>query len=167
MEQVLRYEPNDWSSFRDQSWGGWKTGTRPMQKGMMYLFQELGVNPGYVPASFLVFACAKRGEMAQGEFQQLANDCWPFHLKVIEQLGVRVIACLGKETAQWVRVRLEAHQLLEEFTERNRRRWKSRTYTNSSGLAVLELSYPGVANWTAPETDPTALVRRALERGQP
>jgi len=137
-----------------------------MQKGMMYLFEELGISPGYVPASFLVFPCAKRGEMPQEEFQQLANECWPFHLGVIDQLGVQVIACLGKDTAQWVRDRLAAHQLLEEFTESNRRRWKSRTFTNSGGLAVLELSYPGVAKWTMPETDPTALVRLALEQSR-
>jgi len=162
IERVLGYEPHDWSAFRDQSWDGREPGTWPMQKGMLYLFDELGLNPGYVPASFLVFPCAKRGEMTQGEFQQLADECWPFHLRVIEQLSVRVLACLDKETAQWVRDRLAAHHLVEEFTERNNRRWKSQTFTNAEGLAVLQLSYPGVAKWTAPETDPTALVHRAL-----
>ena len=163
IERVLRNEPNDWSAFRDQSWDGRKPGSGPMQKGLLHLFGRLGVNPGYIPASFLVFPCAKRGEMPQWEFQQLARDCWPFHSAVIEQLGVRVIACLGLDTARWVRDRLYAHQLVEEFTERNRRRWKSRAFLNSNGVAVLELTYPGVAKWAVPETDPTSLVAHALE----
>ena len=166
IERVVRHKPDGWSAFRDQSWDKREPGSAPMQKGLLHLFERLGVNPGYVPASFLVFPCAKRGEMPQAEFQQLARDCWPFHCAVIRKLSVRVIACLGLDTARWVRDRLHAHQLVEELAERNRRMWKSRTFTNSSGMAVLELTYPGVAKWTAPESDPTDLVLNALQRSR-
>ena len=135
-----------------------------MQQGMLHLFKELGLDPGTVPAAHLVFLCAKRGEMSQEEFQHLARDCWPFHQAVIEQLKVRVIACLGKETARWVRDRLGVNRLVDEFTERNDRQWKNRAYTNDDGLTVLELTYPGIVKWTVPANDPTELVRRALQR---
>ena len=163
IERILHYEPDNWCAYRDATWGGRPPGTAPMQQGMLHLFNELGVDPGTVPAAHLVFACAKRGEMSQDEFQQLARDCWPFHQAVIEQLGVRVIACLGKDVSNWVRDRLSVSRLVEEFTENNDRKWKNRTFANGS-LSVIELTYPGIAKWAAPATDPTGLVQRALER---
>ena len=161
-DQVLHNKPDNWCAYRDGTWRR-PPGTTPMQQGMLHLFKELSLNPGTVPAAHLVFLCAKRGEMSQQEFQYLARDCWPFHQAVIERLKVRVIACLGTETARWVRDRLGVNRLVDEFTERNGRQWKNRVYSNADGMTVVELTYPGIVKWTVPATYPTELVRRALD----
>ena len=165
--RVLHNEPGNWSAYRDQSWAGHNAGSTRMQRGLLHLFERLGLDAGLVPAAHLVFECARRGEMEPEEFQRLARDCWPFHQAVIAQLKVRVIVCLGREVAKWVHDRLAVNALVEEFVENNRRGWKSRTYIDGISLTAIDLTYPGVADWTNPKADPTGLVVQALERAQP
>ena len=99
-----------------------------------------------------------------GDLEPLAERCWPFHQAVIETLGVRVIACLGKAAGNLVRRRLDAHNLVDEFVEDNKRGWKSRVHANSQGMAVVTLAHPSQVDWTAPASDPTGLVERSLRR---
>lgn len=51
--------------------------------------------------------------------------------------------------------------------EANDRRWTSRTHRSRSGLLVLSLTHPGVANSKTAKTDPSALVLRALKQQCP
>ena len=97
-----------------------------------------------------------------GDLESVARQCWPFHQAVIEMLGVRVIVCLGGNAGHHVRQRLDAHELVDEFVEDNRRLWKSRVHTNTQGLTVVTLTHPSQADWTVPATDPTRLVERSL-----
>ncbi len=161
-DRVLETEQHNWSAYRDESWGGALPGTHRMQRRMLYLFGRLELDPGNVPASNLIFLRSRREDQLDGDVQELASQCWPFHQNVIEQLGVRVIVCLHKRTTSWVCNQADAHTQVDEFTERNGRRWHSRTFISPEGLIVVGLTYPGRADWTTPATDPTHLVVRAL-----
>lgn len=136
-----------------------------MQRRVLHLLKTVGLDPGEVPASEVVFLRSTDWTKL-GDFESLARDCWPFHQGVIERLGVRVIVCLGRKAGHWVRNRLSAHEKVDEFVEDNRRLWKSRVHTNGDGLAVATLTHPSQAAWTVPATDPTGLVVRALDQSR-
>ena len=161
---VLHSEPENWSAYRDESWGGRPPGTVRMQPRMLHLFRRLGVDPGEVPASNVVFVRSGRKANLKGDFSQLAMECWPFHQAVVQQLGVRVILCLGQDPGDWVRDRFLTQTQVDEFIEDNNRGWRSRSYENASGLTVVVATHPSRVDWTAPATDPTQLVERALRR---
>ncbi len=161
-ERVLETEQHNWSAYRDESWGGALPGTHRMQRRMLYLFRRLDLDAGNVPASNVAFLRSSREDKLEGDVQELASQCWPFHESVIEKLGVRVIVCLHGTATNWVCNQVGAHRQVDEFIERNGRRWGSRTFISPEGLTVVGLTYPGIADWTTRATDPTHLVVRAL-----
>ena len=129
---------------------------------MLHLVRRIGRDPGLVPASNIIFKRSSREATLEGDTQELAALCWPFHHAVIGTLQVRVIVCLNGTAASWVRRQVRAHAQVDEFTESNERRWGSRTYRAASGLTVVVMTSPSIADWTNPATDPTNLVKRAL-----
>lgn len=155
--------PRNWSAYRDERWGR-PEGEAPMQKRVRHMFARLGRDPATVPSSNVVFVRSRRANhLGKGEFERVAADCWPFHQAVVETLGVRVVACLGTMAGSWLRKQLAAERETDRLVEKNNRRWTSRTYRSGSGLAVVVLTHPGVADWRKPRTDPTELIERALE----
>ena len=167
IDQVLHDKPGNWSAYRDDSWYGRAPGKSQMQRRMLHLFNELGLDPGKVPCSEVVFLRSKDLSRLSGNFNQLADECWPLHQAVIEHLSVRVVACLGKPAGNWVRNKLGAHTLLDEFKDTKpgyTRGWKSETHVNSDGMVVVRLAHPSRAIWTDPLSDPTILVKHALMR---
>ena len=160
---LLKSGSENWSAYRDESWTGHTPGTATLQRRMLHMFRKLDLNPGEVPASNLVFIRSKRKAKLEGDFPQLATECWPFHQAVVDRLKVCVILCLGQDPGDWVREHLGARSQVDEFTENNSRKWKSRAYrNNATGLTVVVATHPSMADWTVPATDPTELVQRAL-----
>lgn len=160
--QVLNDKPANWSEYRDESWEGHYPGTYRMQPRILHLCKRLKLDPGEIPASNLVFARSKRKATLDGEFPEMARACWPLHQAVVDELGVNVILCLGRESGDWVCDQVGARNEINRFVEQNSRRWTSVTYINEIGLAVVVATHPSIAKWQAPNTDPTGLVRRAL-----
>jgi len=159
---VLHSHPDDWSAYRDESWEGAAPGTYGMAPRMLHLFAGLGLAPGQVPASNLVFARSCREGHMKNEMKGLADLCWPFHATVIEQLRPPLILCLGQTAGRYVRRRLGANALVGELVETNNRRWRSQTFVDGSGLKVVVATHPSIVDWTAASSDPTPLVRDAL-----
>lgn len=155
--------PGNWSAYRDESWDGWPPGHKDMQPRILHLLRRLHLDPGEVPASNLIFVRSRRAKDLGGEMKQLAEQCWPFHQAVIDQLGPRVILCLGKETAEFVQRKTGATKHVETFVENNERGWKNSCFTNDDGLKVIRVTHPSRVAWTTPATDPSDLVKRALE----
>ncbi len=160
--KVLRGVPDNWSAYRDESWAGSAPGTRGMQPRVLHLLRRININPGNVPASNIVFLRSGREDRLEDDLSQLVEDCWPFHKKVIEDLNVRVILCFGQTSGKWVCNYLNAHKKVEEFVERNNRRWRSRSFKNANGITVVVATHPSIADWTASATDPTELVMNAI-----
>ena len=162
--RALEGEDSNWSSFRDDSWqnGTRKPGTVPMQRSVLHLLKQPGLDPGAVPASNMVFVRSRReGDIPGDQMRTLAKACWPFHEAMIEQLGVRVIVCFGGKTSEFVCDKLAAHVETDRFVEANRRRWTSRTYLSPHGISVVDARHPSVASrWS-----PTGPCPRFLDTG--
>lgn len=164
-DEVLRNLPRNWSAYRDEAWseGRAAPGTRPMQRRVLYLLKRLGLDAGEVPASNLIFARSSRKATLEGDFRPLVSECWTFHATVMQELAIRVVVCLGKDVGDWVCRQSNADRLVDNFIERNDRRWTSNLYESLNGLTVAVLTHPSVADWTNPLTDPTDLVLKALD----
>jgi len=162
--KVLNDMPADWSAYRDESWAGAVPGTFKMQPRVLHLFKQLGLAAGDVPASNLVFMRSSRENTLEGDIDQLANLCWPFHGFVINQLKPRVVLCLGRTPGNFVRGKLNSGSQIDKFVEQNNRGWTSRTYAAGPGQpTVVVVTNPSIANWINPVTDPSPLVQRALD----
>lgn len=160
--EVLNTHAADWSAYRDESWEGAAPGTYGMAPRVLHLFAELGFSPGSVPCSNLVFVRSSREGDLKEEMSSLADLCWSFHAYAIEALQPKVVLCFGKTAGNYMRQKLGANTLSYEFIEENNRRWRSQSFTNLNGITVVVATHPSIADWTARNTDPTQLVKRAL-----
>ncbi len=160
---VLQSYPVDWSAYRDESWGGAIPGTYGMAPRVLHLFSSLGLSPGEVPSSNLVFARSRREGDMGSEMTSLADLCWTFHACAIQRLRPRAILCFGKTAGLYVRRKVGANTLHAEFVENNNRRWRSQTFAGNAGPKVVVVTHPSIADWKAASTDPTELVRQAMQ----
>lgn len=165
MEKVIRDEPDDWSAYRDESWQNRPKGTSGMQPRVLHMMRSVGLGPGEVPASNLVFQRSSRENSLQGRFDEMADACWRFHDEVIARLRPRVILCFGATAGAYLRRRLRAETQVGEFVEQNNRRWCSRSFRGTGGVVVVVATHPSIADWTVRQTDPTGLVVEALHTG--
>ena len=163
-QEVLHSLPSNWSAYRDEEWseGRAAPGTHRLQRRVLHLFSKLGLDAGEVPASNLIFPRSSRKATLEGDFRQLVLECWAFHEAVIRELDVSVVVCLGKDVGDWMCRQSNANRFVDNFIEKNDRKWTSDLYANSSGLMVAVLAHPSIAAWTNPVTDPTDLVLKAL-----
>ncbi len=158
-KKVLTYHPENWSAYRDEPWEGRLPGTYGMAPRVLHLFRRLGLNPGEVPSSNLIFVRSCREEkIDRQEMLSLSELCWPFHAFVIESLQPRLILCLGGTVGKYVKRKVGANKLIGEFVEANNRKWRSRAFENASGIRLVVATHPSIADWTTPETDPSQLV---------
>ena len=162
-DKVIRTEPDNWSASRDESWKGAPPGTWGMQPRVLHMMNSLGLDPGQIPASNLIFVRSQREDAIKSEFEHLAEKCWPFHQEVIETLRPKAILCFGKTAGGYVRARLGGNRLIREFVENNNRRWKSQCFDSDRGIVIVVATHPSIADWTAPTSDPCSLIAKAIE----
>ena len=162
--KVLYNEPDNWSAYRDELWDGSEAGSWRMQARFLRLLQNLGLNPGKVPASNLVFLRSLNENQLDANFEALAEQCWPFHQSVISRLGVQVVLCFGNTTGDWVRDRLDARDQVSPFDGANQFGVTGRVYESPTGLKVVVATHPNRADWRVPASDPAELVRWAMDR---
>ena len=163
-DKLLSSKKYDWSAYADEKWRPHAPGSAPLQKRVKHLCCETGLDLRAVPASNLIFKRSTGFSKLRGGAKALAEKCWPFHYRVIDTLSVRIVVCLGKPTGVYVREKLNAESQIDEFVEVNRRCWRSRTHGSRDGIQVVTLTHPSWADWTKPNTDPSALVIRAIRR---
>ncbi len=144
-DKVLN-ESDDWSAYRDESWLGSPPGTRGMQPRVLHLFNKIGCSAGSVPASNIVFVRSSREVNLDGNMQEMAETCWPFHELVISNLSPKVILCFGQTAGNFICNNLAASKQIDVFTEQNNRRWCSRTFQNAGGIKVVVATHPSIAN---------------------
>lgn len=153
-----------WSEYVDESWLGAPPGARGLQPRIVHMLNGLGLDPRATPASNLIFTRTRTEALIGEDKDELARTCWPVHQAVIKALGVRVILCFGATVGRIVRDRVGATSLIETYIEQNDRGWKSLAHSAPDGLIIITAPHPGRANWCNPASDPTPLVRRALQR---
>lgn len=166
-ETLLRTEPGDFSEYVHREWvvrgHRYDAGQAPMQLRVRYLLGRLGLDPGAVPASNIIYARSSRAaDLSRTDARSWPEACWPFHQRMIQRLGVEVVVCFGGKAASFVRRNLKANHKVDEFTET----YADRSYTSATysgpGPTVVHLTHPGTVDWRAPEADPTGLAVRAL-----
>jgi hypothetical protein len=162
--KVLTTAPDDWSAYRDEGWRNSPPGTRGMQPRVLHLMRRIGLGPGDIPASNVVFLRSEREASLQGNFETWAEVCWPFHEAVIRHLQPRVVLCFGGTAGRYVTSKLRATSQVGEFVENNRRKWRSCSLQNREGIVVVTATHPSIADWTSPDTDPSHLVIAALTK---
>jgi hypothetical protein len=159
---VEQEAPFNWSAYRDESWKHKAPGRHGMQPRILHTLKRLGLNPGAVPASNLVFVRSSRESTLDGNFRLLADQCWSFHQHIIQSQRPKAILCLGGTAGDYVLHRLGQHRLTSTFTEANARRWQSHCYAIHGGPCVIVATHPSIADWTKEATDPTTLIEAAL-----
>ena len=125
--KVVRINADNWSAYRDESWAGAAPGTYGMAPRVLHLFTQLGLDPGTIPCSNLVFVRSRQEADMGQEIVALAEQCWIFHEFVITQIQPRVILCFGKTAGNYVRNKVGAKILSGEYIEENTRRWRSQS----------------------------------------
>ncbi|MEO7628659.1 MAG: hypothetical protein ABIS91_20535 [Nocardioides sp.] len=155
---------NNYSAYRDQSWNGRPPGTATMQPRVLHLLDRLGLDPGNVPSSNLVFArSAREATMPPDLMDAYADACWPFHASVIEMLQVRVVLCFGQRAGWKARRQLNAHAEVGRFVETYpNRSWTSRVHLSPNDVRIVTATHPSTADWTEPAADVSGLVAAAL-----
>ena len=161
--EVLACEDHGWSAYQDESWGpNLKRGSATFQKRVQYLCNKISMDVREVPASNVIFERSPDFASLGGRAKCVAKKCWPFHRKVIDTLGVRIVVCLGANAGHYVRQKLNADCETGEFVEKNKRRWRSRIHKSPDGIQVVTLAHPSRSDWTKRASDPTHLVVQAL-----
>ncbi|MGE5457480.1 MAG: hypothetical protein ACM3RX_03925 [Methanococcaceae archaeon] len=159
---VLQNPNPNWSEYKNVRWDGHPPGTYGLQPRVLHMLRILELSPYEVPASNICFVRSNREKAISKDFRTYANLCWPFHQKVIESLHIKVILCFGRRSGDYVRYKLKANKLIEEFFEVNERKWASQVFENDDGIIVISATHPSIADWTRPETDPSGLVKKYL-----
>ncbi len=160
--QVLTEFPNNWSAYRDEVWNGKPPGIYGMAPRILHLLRQLGLDPGCVPASNLIFVRSSREKHIKKRQANLIELCWPFHDQVLTALCPTAILCLGGTAGRYIRKKIGANRFITQFIEQNNRRWKSQLFSAPSGIQVVVATHPSIADWCNPATDPSSLVKQAL-----
>lgn len=166
---VLKRKEAEWSAYMDAKWGRPPAGSHRIQRRIVHLCAGLGLDPRAVPASYLIFRRWPTDvKPSAAEKRQWAAECWPFHQAVIERLGVKMVVCLGSDARDWVLKKEEQltgvePQQIDSFTAKDKGAWRSYAY-QSGNRYIVTLTHPAMANWINPNSDPTELVRRTLEK---
>ena len=164
IEQV-RGEEEDWCAFLDQDWrpGGRNHGRAkaPLQLEMQELAACLGLDLRGIPASDVIFARSRQAHHIVNR-RKLMDLCWPFHQAVIEGLRIRVVLCLYKEAAEFVREKAGTRaQPIGRVCERSRagREFWREAFAAPCGLKVVQITRPTGIPWTR---NACLLTKRAL-----
>jgi hypothetical protein len=159
-----RRRERGWCEYTKESWEGAKPGEYGIQRPIRALFDRLGLDPADVPASNALFVRSDNEDKLASKVE-LLQCCWPVHEAVIRGLGVTTVLCLGGTAGQWVRSKLGAHRLYDDFVETyEQRHYRSKAHLSQDGIAVLTLTHPSRADWCNVNADPSPLVQRALSR---
>ncbi|MEW4925368.1 hypothetical protein [Algibacter sp. 2305UL17-15] len=160
-EKTLNLNKDEWSEYKDEIWRG-EAGKYGLQPRILHLLDKINLSPYEVPASNVCFVRSTVEKKISDKLSYYNHLCWGFHQKVIERLGIKVILCFGNSSGKFVCKKLKANTLIDEFEERNNRKWKSKVYKNSNGHFVIVATHPSRADWTNPKSDPSDLVKKYL-----
>lgn len=160
----VQSRPDNWCEHRDESWDGRPPGSRKMQPRVLHVLKKLGLDPGTVPSSNVIFERTDDQEDLGSRWRALAQKCWPMHEAVIKDLKIRTIVCFGRVAGKFVREQLAAHRRLGAFVEKNNRRLATEAFENADGIAVIVATHPSRIAWNSPDSDPSEFIRSVMER---
>ena len=167
-KKALGSERSDWSAYLDESWepgnrGKLPRGQAPFQLEMQDLMKCLDLKLREVPASDVFFLRSRQAHMINPEEKKrLREQCWPFHRKVIRRLDIRVILCLYREAAEFVREKTGAYRCVDrafELSKSGKRKYWRECFEAPGGLKVVQITRPTGIPWVGNACE---LTKRAL-----
>jgi uracil-DNA glycosylase family 4 len=160
-EATLKRINPDWSEYKDETWGTNRPpGTHGLQPRILHMLRILNLSPHNVPASNVCFVRSERERNISDKLHEYAELCWPFHEKVITELQIKIILCFGKSAGNYIRSKIQADEFIDEFVEKNERKWKTKVFRNNKGQIVVVATHPSIVDWTNENTDPSELVKK-------
>lgn len=81
------------NDYIDESWRKAPEGTRPLQRRLRWLVNQLGFDLRDVCASNLIFVRSARASLSR--FPEFAKLCWPVHECILRIVRPKVILCFG------------------------------------------------------------------------
>lgn len=158
----VQSDPENWSALLDQSWRGNPPGQAPLQRQLCSVFGRLGLDPREVPFSDVVFARTRQANQLHDR-ERLMELCWPFHQAVIQGLRIRVVLCLYKQAALFVRRKLAArptpvHRVCERSRSGKTTAWRE-CFAAPGGLNIVQITRPTGIPW---QDNACQLAARAL-----
>lgn len=142
------------NAYLDEQWrrrdGGGSSlreaGTAPLQVRVRWLLENLGLKPGEVAASNLVFV---RSRTQEDVIEKFADQCWPVHVRILEIVKPRLVIVYGGGTFRYLR---EQHMREQRMREKSLRRdgpscpaghgnWKCSSFESTDGFRVVGLPH--------------------------
>lgn len=163
LHKVLN-RPENWCEHRDEQWNDRPAGTSGMQPRVLHVLKQLGLDPGTVPSSNIIFERTHGQKDLRSRWRMLALRCWPVHAAVIKALKPRTIVCFGRLAGGFVRDQLAAHRPIGSFVETNRRGLATDAFEGVDGISVIVATHPSHHAWTSPDTDPSEFIRAVMVR---
>lgn len=155
-----------WSAFRDESWKDCSPGCERFQCRVTTLFWRVGLNIREIASSNLIFERSNKPKDLKKP-KELVDLCWPVHKQVLMELRVKVIVCLGVETARRVRSQLTCAQV-QEINEvapwPNAQKPRVQIYSCAENVLVLQLPHPSRSLWTCHGQDASSWVSSVFDR---
>lgn len=161
-ENILNSENHNFSEYKDGIWRGKKKGTSKLQLRILHVLNALNLNASEIPASNMCFVRSPRESHIANKINDYMDLCWSLHQNVIDKLEIKTILCFGKTAGKYTRLKLGANNLIDEFVEKNNRKWKSQVYKNDKNQIVIVATHPSIADWTNEKTDISELVRKYI-----
>lgn len=158
--KVLENQNPNFSEYKDGVWGTSEAGKNGLQPRVLHLLKNIGLDPYEVPASNVCFVRSPREANIADKINGYIDLCWEFHQNVIDTLKIKSILCFGKTAGKHVRKKIEANVFVDEFIEKNNRKWKSQVHKNNVGQFVITVTHPSIADWTNEKTDVSHLVKK-------
>lgn len=162
-EKVLNLEKDEWSEYKDEIWKG-EAGKHGLQPRILHLLNKVNLSAYEVPASNVCFVRSTVEEKIANKIDSYNDICWDFHQNVIDKLEIKIILCFGNTSGKFVCNKLNANELVDEYTEDNDRKWKSKVFKNNKGHYIIIATHPSRADWTNPKSDPSNLVVKYLKK---
>ena len=111
IRQHFTLRASNHNEYVDGVWspGGYsrEKGMAPLQKRIQFLFASLCQNARNICAGNLVFLRSRNIESLDGQFNFLANKCWPTNQRLIEVVNPDLVLVMGNDSYQFLRTKLE------------------------------------------------------------
>jgi len=131
------------NNYLDEAWAAtqksWPKGEAPLQQRVVWLLEQLGLNPRKVPCSNLIFV--RSAEIAGLPFNELADLCWKVHERILKIVSPKILLVFGNSEPSPYTYLYERLSPTEEKTfPSGHGNWSCRSF-NAKGVTVIGLPH--------------------------
>jgi hypothetical protein len=151
---------HDWNNYT-VGWGGRPAGAHPLQRGIRFVAESLGLDLADICASNLIFTRSP-DERSCG-YPGAARACWPLHEAILGIVRPQMIVTFGRQPYYFLRAQLPEVRTLRSIPA-GHGTWQCRAFRSASrvvvGLPHLSIyaihRHPKVGAWLRRQLDSTS-----------